>query len=151
MALKYKIKTREEIPAELQSLYVERDGGFVLDAEGVADKSKLDEFRTGNVALKKELEEFKARFDGIDPEAVRRYLAALPGVTEVHDLHIWAMSTTETALTAHLVMPVNSCAAHFLGSVCNELHQRFRIDHPTLQVEPTDAPDRCRQAAEESV
>lgn len=89
--------------------------------------------------------------DHIDPEAVRRYLAELPGVTEVHDLHIWAMSTTETALTAHLVMPVNSCAAHFLGSVCKELHQRFRIDHPTLQVEPADAPDRCRQAAEEAV
>jgi len=89
--------------------------------------------------------------DHIDPEAVRRYLAELPGVTEVHDLHIWAMSTTETALTAHLVMPVNAGAAHFLGSVCKELHQRFRIDHPTLQFEPADAPDRCRQAAEEAV
>lgn len=89
--------------------------------------------------------------DHIDPEAVRRYLTQLPGVTEVHDLHIWAMSTTETALTAHLVMPSNSCAAHFLGNVCQELHQRFRIDHPTLQVEPTDAPDRCRQAAAEAV
>ena len=89
--------------------------------------------------------------DHIDPEAVRRYLAELPGVTEVHDLHIWAMSTTETALTAHLVMPSSPCAAHFLGSVCKDLHQRFRIDHPTLQVEPADAPDRCRQAAEEAV
>lgn len=71
MALKFKIKSREEVPAELQSLYVERDGAFVLDAEGVVEKSKLDEFRAGNVALRKELEDFKTRFDGIDPEEVR--------------------------------------------------------------------------------
>jgi len=72
MALKFKFKSRDEIPAEHTNLYVEREGAFVLDAEGVADKAKLDEFRTGNVALKKELEEFKARFDGIDPDAVRQ-------------------------------------------------------------------------------
>jgi cobalt-zinc-cadmium efflux system protein len=87
--------------------------------------------------------------DHIDPEKVRAYLATLPSVTEVHDLHIWAMSTTETALTAHLVMP--SCAAHFLGTVCKELHQRFRIEHATLQVEPMDAPAPCRQAADHVV
>lgn len=72
MALKYKFKTREEIPADQVNLYVERDGGFVLDAEGVTDKSKVDEFRANNVTLKKELEEMRARFDGIDPEEVRR-------------------------------------------------------------------------------
>jgi hypothetical protein len=72
MALKYKYAKREEIPAEQAALYVEREGAFYLDAEGVTDKGKADEFRTNNVALKKELEEFKARFDGIDPEAVRQ-------------------------------------------------------------------------------
>jgi hypothetical protein len=72
MALKYKIKTREEIPAELQALYVERDGAFVLDAEGVVEKAKLDEFRNSNVALLKERDELKQRFDGIDPEEVRK-------------------------------------------------------------------------------
>ena len=46
MALKFKFKTKDEIPAELQSLYVERDGAWMLDAEGVVEKSKLDEFRT---------------------------------------------------------------------------------------------------------
>jgi len=72
MALKFKFKAREEVPAELQSFYVEREGAFVLDAEGVVEKAKLDEFRTGNVTLKKELEDFKARFEGIDPDEVRQ-------------------------------------------------------------------------------
>lgn len=72
MALKFKFKTREEIPAELQSLYVERDGAWALDAEGVVEKVKLDEFRTGNVALRQELENFKARYEGIDPDEVRK-------------------------------------------------------------------------------
>jgi hypothetical protein len=68
MALKFKFKTREEIPAELQSLYVERDGAWMLDAEGVAEKSKLEEFRTNNIALTNQLK----RFEGIDPDAVRQ-------------------------------------------------------------------------------
>jgi hypothetical protein len=68
MALKYKYKTRDEIPAELQSLYVERDGAWTLEAEGVAEKSKLEEFRTNNIALTNQLK----RFEGIDPDAVRQ-------------------------------------------------------------------------------
>ena len=72
MALKFKFKTRDEIPAELVNLYVEREGAFILDAEGVVEKTKLDEFRTGNVALRKELEDFKTRFDGIDPVEVQK-------------------------------------------------------------------------------
>ena len=71
MALKFKFKGREEIPAELAHLYVEREGAFVLDAEGVVDKAKLDEFRTNNVALLAEIEELKRKFEGIDPQAVR--------------------------------------------------------------------------------
>jgi hypothetical protein len=72
MSLKFKIKSREEIPAELQALYVEREGAFVLDAEGVVEKTKLDEFRVSNVTLKKEIEDFKTRFDGIDPDEVKK-------------------------------------------------------------------------------
>ena len=68
MALKYKYKTKDEIPAELQSLYVERDGAWTLDAEGVASQSKLDEFRQNNITLTNELK----RFEGIDPDAVRQ-------------------------------------------------------------------------------
>jgi len=72
MALKFKFKSREEIPAELANLYVEREGAFVLDAEGVVEKAKLDEFRTTNLALTKERDELKQRFEGIDPEEVRK-------------------------------------------------------------------------------
>lgn len=80
----------------------------------------------------------------IDPEAVRTYLRELPGVTEVHDLHIWAMSSTEVALTAHLVMPSEACAPPFLRVIEKELHERFRIEHTTIQVEPLESGDPCR-------
>ena len=72
MALKYKYATKQEIPAEQQSLYVERDGAWLLDADGVVEKSKLDEFRTTNVALMKERDDLAKKFEGIDPDAVRQ-------------------------------------------------------------------------------
>ena len=72
MALKYKYATKQEIPAEHQSLYVERDGIWLLDADGVVEKSKLDEFRTTNVALMKERDDLAKKFEGIDPDAVRQ-------------------------------------------------------------------------------
>jgi hypothetical protein len=71
MALKYKFKTKEEVPAEHLALYAERDGAWVLDVDGAAEKSKLDEFRATNVSLLKERDELKKRFDGIDPDQVR--------------------------------------------------------------------------------
>ena len=79
---------------------------------------------------------------GIDPGDVRRYLEQLPGVTGVHDLHIWAMSTTENALTAHLVLPSGHPGDMFLSDVCHQLHHRFEIGHPTIQIEIGDA-DPC--------
>jgi hypothetical protein len=72
MALKFKFKTKEEIPAESQSLYVERDGGWVLDVDGAVEKSKLDEFRSNNITLSNQLAEQKKRFEGIDPEEVKK-------------------------------------------------------------------------------
>jgi cobalt-zinc-cadmium efflux system protein len=72
---------------------------------------------------------------GIDPDAVERYLAGLPGVTEVHDLHIWAMSTTETALTVHLVRPNAGLDDHLLTEACHTLEHRFGIHHATIQIE----------------
>lgn len=89
--------------------------------------------------------------DGVDPEDVKKFLESLPAVIEVHDLHIWAMSTTETALTAHLVMPRNSCAPTFLANVCKDLRHKYRIDHSTLQLDPDDAPRPCTLAADEVV
>ena len=73
--------------------------------------------------------------EGIDMEKVRAYLGGLAGVTEVHDLHVWAMSTTETALTAHLVMPKGHPGDPFIAQVCKDLREKFRIDHVTAQVE----------------
>lgn len=87
---------------------------------------------------------------GIDVEAVRAYLASLPGVESVHDLHIWAMSTTETALTAHVLRPLNSDGDQFLHAACDGLERRFKIGHATLQVE-TDAAHACRLAPAEVV
>jgi cobalt-zinc-cadmium efflux system protein len=71
----------------------------------------------------------------IDSEAVRAYLAALPGVYEVHDLHIWAMSTTVTALTAHLVTPAGHPGDDVLEEARRTIATRFGIKHVTLQVE----------------
>ena len=72
MALKYKFKDVKEIPAGDERHYVERGGEWVLDADGVVEKSKLDEFRNTNLALIKERDELKQRFDGIDPDEVRK-------------------------------------------------------------------------------
>lgn len=73
--------------------------------------------------------------DGIDQDEVRGWLAGLPGVSAVHDLHIWPMSTTENALTVHLVMPGGPPGDAFLHEIAHELHHRFRIGHPTVQIE----------------
>ena len=64
----------------------------------------------------------------IDPLEVRTFLLGLPGVEGLHDLHIWAMSTTETALTAHLVMPQNAGDDAFLAETSCSLHDRFGIE-----------------------
>ncbi|ACB79656.1 cation diffusion facilitator family transporter [Methylorubrum populi BJ001] len=72
---------------------------------------------------------------GIDPEAVRAHLAARPGVRGLHDLHIWSMSTTEVALTAHLVVAGGAPDRHFLKDTADTLRARFGIHHATLQIE----------------
>ena len=73
--------------------------------------------------------------ESINVEVVRTYLTGLPGVTEVHDLHIWALSTTEIALTVHLVRPSAGTDDALLERVGSELQKRFGIGHATLQVE----------------
>jgi cobalt-zinc-cadmium efflux system protein len=71
----------------------------------------------------------------IDPQAVRNYLSSCAGVSQVHDLHIWPLSTTENALTAHLVFPGGHPGDQFLLTTATELRQRFGIGHATLQIE----------------
>ena len=88
--------------------------------------------------------------EGIEIERVRAYLAGVPGVTEVHDLHVWGMSTTDTALTAHLVMPQGHPGDAFLAGITEHLHKQFRIAHATIQVE-IDATHACALAPDHVV
>ena len=88
---------------------------------------------------------------GIEPAAVRDFLTGLRGVTEVHDLHIWAMSTTENALTAHLVLPGGHPGDVFLQEACDHLRAHFRIQHATLQIEVADSGAACPLAPEHVV
>jgi cobalt-zinc-cadmium efflux system protein len=79
---------------------------------------------------------------GLDSREVGAFLSAATGVEQIHDLHIWSMSTTETALTVHLVMPGGHPGDSFLVDLCRQLKQRFGIGHPTFQVE-TDPQTAC--------
>jgi len=81
----------------------------------------------------------------INPQQVRAYLSELPGVETVHDLHIWGMSTSETALTAHLVMPGGNGEDDFLLYIADELMRRFRIAHATIQIERGAIDHGCDQ------
>ena len=85
--------------------------------------------------------------DTIDEGEVRGYLSGLPGVGAVHDLHIWPMSTTETALTAHLVMPQGHPGDAFLHDLAHELEHRFHIGHATVQVETRQHTQPCMVCA----
>jgi cobalt-zinc-cadmium efflux system protein len=82
--------------------------------------------------------------EGVSSTAIMSFLSGQRGVTDVHDLHIWALSTTSVALTAHLVVPDRDAEEALLGSLTPNLKTRFRIDHATLQIER----DRCVHGCE---
>ena len=81
--------------------------------------------------------------DRVDPLAVHDYLAGLPGVSRVHDLHIWAMDTSQVAMTAHLVMPDGQPDDAFLKAATDGLHDRFEITHVTLQAVQVPFTEPC--------
>jgi cobalt-zinc-cadmium efflux system protein len=85
---------------------------------------------------------------GIDRRAVEAYLQSLPGIKAVHDLHIWGLSTSETALTAHLVKAAPDDDDALIARASRELHERFKIAHTTLQWERNDAQCPSGQACE---
>ena len=87
---------------------------------------------------------------GIETAEVRAHLLGQEGVIGLHDLHIWAMSTTETALTCHLLMPRGHPGDDALNAICEGLSRRFHIGHATLQVE-TDAETACRLEAAHAI
>ncbi len=80
MPIKFKAKSKEEVPAELQGLYVEREGGFVLDVEGAVEKSMLEEAQGSNAALQKERDELKRRFERSESEQVQAIAAERDGL-----------------------------------------------------------------------
>jgi len=82
----------------------------------------------------------------MDPVEVREWLTAQPGVEGLHDLHIWPMSTTETALTAHLLMSEPPGDDGFLHDLAMELEKQFRISHATIQIERGDGDHPCMQS-----
>src|SRR6202023_265516 len=81
--------------------------------------------------------------EGVDAPAVRAHLLGIPGVTGLHDLHIWGMSTTETALTCHLVMPGGHPGDATLNGIAQQLDHRFGIHHATIQIELADTEEAC--------
>ena len=81
--------------------------------------------------------------DSVDPQAVHDCLASLPGVSRVHDLHIWATGTAHIALTARLVMPHGHADDAFLKDATEVLHDRFEITHVTLQVVRVPFSEAC--------
>jgi len=83
---------------------------------------------------------------GLDPEKVRSWLSAQPGVEGMHDLHIWPMSTTDTALTVHLLMPRLPDDDCFLHDLARQLQERFGIAHATFQIERGDDDITCWQS-----
>ncbi|HEY6094403.1 MAG TPA: cation diffusion facilitator family transporter [Gallionellaceae bacterium] len=87
----------------------------------------------------------------INSADVQTYLEAIPGVEGAHDLHIWGMSTTEAALTVHLVMPEGHPGDAFLADLAEKLHQRFHVEHATFQIELGNEGIACRLAPEEVV
>lgn len=88
--------------------------------------------------------------EGVAPADVNTALMDLPGVTKVHDLHIWSMSTTDVALTCHLVMPAGCPGDFFLHDASAMLHDRFEIGHSTIQVEQ-DEHEACSLAPSDVV
>ncbi len=82
---------------------------------------------------------------GVDPDAITAALAGIPGVAEVHDLHIWAASTSEVSLTAHLVVPDASGHESVLSTATELLRDRFQVAHTTIQLEAEDAGRCCVQ------
>lgn len=124
MALKFKIKSREEVPAAQAGLYVERDGVWFLDVEGAVDRTKLDEATTTNTALAKERDELKQRFEGINPDDVRKLAEEKRKLEEASQLKAGEF---EKVIEAR-VKAVRTDLDKQLGTITNErdsLHSRL--------------------------
>jgi cobalt-zinc-cadmium efflux system protein len=79
----------------------------------------------------------------IDIDKVRTFLNSIDGVEDLHDLHIWSMSTTEVALSTHIVVKNNDKNSRILQEICEGLSEKFNINHPTIQIETTATAMNC--------
>jgi hypothetical protein len=107
MALKFRFKSKDEIPADHQALYVERDGAWVLDVDGAVDKSRVDEFRANNIALANQLAEQKRRFEGIDPDEAR----------QLAEKHALQAGEVEKVIEGRVRTAKNQMERHYSGIV----------------------------------
>ena len=151
MSLKFKYTKREEIPAEQVALYVERDGAFILDADGVVEKSKLEEFRASNVTLLKERDELKQRFEGIDPEAVRKLAAEKARLEEEQRVKegkfAEVVAARETALLERVHKPVVAELEATKGQLSSVLIDQAVVTEATKRgLRPTAIPDITARA-----
>lgn len=87
----------------------------------------------------------------IDVAAVKQYLIRCPHVDRIHDLHVWPLSTTETALTVHLVVNEDNLDNDFLSGLQRQLHDRFGIEHSTIQIERSSGENDCMLNADRCV
>ena len=87
---------------------------------------------------------------GLDPDEIGSFLRGQDGVQEIHDLHVWPMSTTETALTVHLLVPGGYPGDAYTARVAAGLKDKFGIDHATIQIE-TDAATPCELESDKTV
>ena len=154
MALKNKFKSKEEIPADLVAHCVEREGAWVLEVEGQVEKSVNDEFRKNNLVLKKELEDFKKRFEGIDPDEVRKLAEEKQKLVEAEQLKLGEVEKVmETRLeTARADWDKQMAAANAELETANAQLTRIQIDQGVITVaskkglRPTAIPDITARA-----
>lgn len=150
MALKFKYQQRVEIPAGLENLYVERDGAFVLDVEGVAAKSVVDEFRNNNIALKQQLTDFQKRFEGIEPDVAR---AALDAKRKLDEGELLKRGDVDTILQPRLA-PVlkRATEAETALAAANARLVELQVNQTALAaagkrgLRPTAVPDLAQRA-----
>jgi cobalt-zinc-cadmium efflux system protein len=81
----------------------------------------------------------------INYQGIKDYLSKIAGVTEIHDLHIWSLSTSEIALTAHLVMPERDLHDQDYQEINHDLEHKFKVNHTTIQVEKGTTENPCGQ------
>lgn len=137
MALKFKLKSRDEVPAELSSHYVERDGGWVLDVDGAVEKARVEEFRTTNVALMRERDELKRRFERSESDQVQAIAQERDALTSrlsaIQIDQAIVTEATKRGLRASAIPDITSRARSTFRLV-NGFPQAFEADGQTAQV-----------------